>query len=141
MSVPSPLFEPTRVGAWELANRVVMAPMTRNRADADRVPSPLAARYYAQRASAGLIVTEATHAHPRGYGYPNTPASRRRRSAPPGDASPTRCTRAAGASSSSCGTPGASGTRRSSPTARSPWRPRPSPPRAARTAATVWCRS
>jgi N-ethylmaleimide reductase len=73
MSVPSPLFEPARVGAWELANRVVMAPMTRNRADADRVPSPLAARYYAQRASAGLIVAEATHAHPRGYGYPNTP--------------------------------------------------------------------
>jgi N-ethylmaleimide reductase len=69
----SPLFEPVRVGAWELRNRVVMAPMTRNRAEVDRIPHPLAPRYYAQRAGAGLIVTEATHAHPRGYGYPNTP--------------------------------------------------------------------
>lgn len=75
MSTPpqSALFEPLRVGAWTLGNRAVMAPMTRNRADADRVPSPLAARYYAQRASAGLIVTEAVHAHPRGYGYLGTP--------------------------------------------------------------------
>ncbi len=70
---PSPLLAPVRVGAWTLKNRVVMAPMTRSRAEQDRIPSPLAARYYAQRASAGLIVTEATHAHPRGYGYPDTP--------------------------------------------------------------------
>jgi N-ethylmaleimide reductase len=70
----SPLFQPTRVGAWDLRNRIVMAPMTRNRAEgAGRVPSPLAPRYYAQRASAGLIITEATHAHPRGFGYADTP--------------------------------------------------------------------
>ncbi|MDF1502692.1 alkene reductase [Roseisolibacter sp. H3M3-2] len=74
MSTPtSPLFRPARVGAWELPNRVVMAPMTRSRADDARVPPDLAARYYAQRAGAGLIVSEAAHAHPRGYGYPNTP--------------------------------------------------------------------
>ena len=69
----SPLLQPVRVGAWTLANRVVMAPMTRSRADADRVPSPLTAQYYAQRASAGLIVTEATHADPYGAGYVGTP--------------------------------------------------------------------
>ena len=70
----SPLLQPVQVGAWSLANRVVMAPMTRNRAEGrERVPSPLAARYYAQRASAGLIVTEATHAHPSGFGYLDTP--------------------------------------------------------------------
>jgi N-ethylmaleimide reductase len=70
----SPLLQPVQVGPWTLANRVVMAPMTRNRAEGGgRVPSPLAPRYYAQRASAGLIVTEATHAHPSGFGYLDTP--------------------------------------------------------------------
>ncbi|MGZ8379676.1 MAG: alkene reductase [Gemmatirosa sp.] len=69
----TPLLQPARVGAWTLRNRVVMAPMTRSRAQQERVPGPLAARYYAQRASAGLIIAEATHAHPRGYGYADTP--------------------------------------------------------------------
>ncbi|MBV9879214.1 MAG: alkene reductase [Gemmatirosa sp.] len=67
------LLSPVRIGRYELRNRVVMAPLTRQRADAERVPSPLAATYYAQRASAGLIVTEATHATPGGAGYWGTP--------------------------------------------------------------------
>lgn len=67
------LFEPVKIGAIELANRIVMAPLTRMRADDQRVPGALAQEYYAQRASAGLIVTEATSVSPQGVGYPNTP--------------------------------------------------------------------
>ncbi len=66
------LFEPVRLGELELPNRIVMAPMTRNRAP-DTIPGELHARYYAQRASAGLIVTEATQVTSRGVGYPSTP--------------------------------------------------------------------
>src|SRR5262249_29253926 len=54
----SDLFSPVRVGPYDLPNRAVMAPMTRNRAGRGEVPTPLMATYYAQRASAGLIVTE-----------------------------------------------------------------------------------
>jgi N-ethylmaleimide reductase len=60
------------LGALTLPNRVLMAPMTRNRAPG-HVPNDLMAQYYRQRASAGLIITEATQVHPRGRGYPNTP--------------------------------------------------------------------
>ena len=60
------LFAAYRLGNLTLPNRMVMAPMTRSRANADGVPHPLAKVYYAQRASAGLIVTEATHASPDG---------------------------------------------------------------------------
>ena len=67
------LFAPIRLGPYELPNRIAMAPMTRNRAGAGNVPSELAATYYAQRASAGLIVTEATQVSPQGVGYPGTP--------------------------------------------------------------------
>jgi len=67
------LFESVQLGSLVLANRVFMAPLTRNRADADGVPSELAATYYSQRASAGLIVTEATQISPMGKGYINTP--------------------------------------------------------------------
>lgn len=67
------LFEPVQLGSWVLANRVFMAPLTRNRANADGVPGELAATYYSQRASAGLIVTEATQISPMGKGYINTP--------------------------------------------------------------------
>ncbi len=67
------LFEPVRLGSLVLANRVFMAPLTRNRAHADGVPGELAATYYAQRASAGLIVTEATQISPMGKGYIDTP--------------------------------------------------------------------
>jgi len=60
------------LGPITLPNRVIMAPMTRNRAE-DNLPNDLMATYYRQRASAGLIITEATQVHPRGRGYPNTP--------------------------------------------------------------------
>ncbi|AXC15821.1 2,4-dienoyl-CoA reductase [NADPH] [Acidisarcina polymorpha] len=67
------LFEPVQLGSLVLANRIFMAPLTRNRAGADGVPGELAATYYSQRASAGLIVTEATQISPMGKGYINTP--------------------------------------------------------------------
>lgn len=70
---PRSLFSPARVGPFTLANRIAMAPMTRNRAGAGNVPTDLMATYYAQRASAGLIVTEATQVAPEGVGYPATP--------------------------------------------------------------------
>ncbi len=67
------LFAPFQLGPLSLPNRIVMAPMTRNRAGAGNMPGPHAATYYAQRASAGLIVTEATQISPQGVGYPGTP--------------------------------------------------------------------
>lgn len=67
------LFSPVRLGAINLANRVVMAPMTRDRADADDVPTALMAEYYRQRAGAGLIVTEGTQPSAVGKGYWRTP--------------------------------------------------------------------
>jgi N-ethylmaleimide reductase len=66
------LFTTLRLSSLELPNRVLMAPMTRNRAY-DGVPTDLHAEYYAQRASAGLIVTEATYIHPIWRGYPGEP--------------------------------------------------------------------
>jgi N-ethylmaleimide reductase len=66
-------FEPIRVGALELPNRIVMAPLTRQRAAAGNVPTELNALYYAQRAGAGLIISEATQVTPEGQGYANTP--------------------------------------------------------------------
>ena len=71
--MPASLFSPVRVGPVELRNRVVMAPMTRSRAAAGNVVAPLTATYYAQRATAGLIVSEASQVAPEGVGYPNTP--------------------------------------------------------------------
>ncbi|MGW8363309.1 alkene reductase [Streptomyces wedmorensis] len=70
----SPLFQPTRLGALRLKNRLVMAPMTRNRAGATGVPEPIMATYYAQRASAGLIIAEATTPNAVGATYPDIPA-------------------------------------------------------------------
>lgn len=67
------LLTPVKLGAIECANRVVMAPLTRMRAAAEDVPGPLAVEYYSQRASAGLIITEATQISPLGKGYPATP--------------------------------------------------------------------
>lgn len=67
------LFQPIKMGDLELPNRIVMAPLTRCRADEGRVPNALMAEYYAQRASAGLIITEATSVTPMGVGYPDTP--------------------------------------------------------------------
>jgi N-ethylmaleimide reductase len=72
--VSSPdLFSPFRLGPLTLPNRIVMAPMTRNRAGPGNVPGPLTATYYRQRSSAGLIVSEATQVSPQGVGYPGTP--------------------------------------------------------------------
>jgi N-ethylmaleimide reductase len=67
------LFDPLQAGELQLANRIVMAPLTRNRAAPGNVPSALAETYYAQRASAGLIVTEATPIRPDAHGYLDTP--------------------------------------------------------------------
>ena len=70
----NPLFSPFQVGALTLPNRFVMAPLTRGRANPDRVPNDLMVEYYTQRASAGLIVTEATAVSPQGYGWLGAPA-------------------------------------------------------------------
>jgi N-ethylmaleimide reductase len=67
------LFSPARFGAIDLANRVVMSSLTRNRAGGGNVPTALAAEYYRQRATAGLILTEASPVCPQGHGYPRTP--------------------------------------------------------------------
>lgn len=70
---PPDLFTPIRIGALELTNRIVMAPLTRNRALAGNVPGPLTVTYYRQRATAGLIITEASPVCAAGHGYPRTP--------------------------------------------------------------------
>ncbi|MGD8572484.1 MAG: alkene reductase [Gammaproteobacteria bacterium] len=67
------LFTPVTVGDLVLQNRIVMAPMTRNRAGEGGVPQPMSATYYAQRATAGLIISEASPISPQGIGYPSTP--------------------------------------------------------------------
>jgi len=67
------LFSPTRLGAIDVSNRIAMAPLTRSRAGMDGVQSPLAIDYYRQRASAGLIITEATNISRQGRGYAYTP--------------------------------------------------------------------
>ena len=67
------LFSPLKLGDIEIPNRIVMAPLTRCRASAGRVPNALMAEYYAQRASAGLILSEATCVSAQGVGYPDTP--------------------------------------------------------------------
>lgn len=67
------LFSPIQLGPYRLPNRIVMAPLTRNRAGAGNVPHQLNALYYQQRASAGLIIAEATQVSPYGVGYPATP--------------------------------------------------------------------
>ncbi|RDV24624.1 alkene reductase [Alteromonas aestuariivivens] len=68
------MFSPAQVGSMETHNRIFMAPLTRSRADDDTdIPADYAASYYEQRASAGLIITEATQINPRGKGYIRTP--------------------------------------------------------------------
>lgn len=69
----SELFSPLKFGAFEVRNRVFMAPLTRCRAYEGRIPNDLMREYYVQRASAGLIFTEATSVTPMGVGYPDTP--------------------------------------------------------------------
>ncbi len=67
------LFQPLQVGELRLPNRILLAPLTRSRATDRGVPTELAVEYYRQRASAGLIITEATPVTPMGVGYANTP--------------------------------------------------------------------
>ena len=67
------LFDPIQLGAITAPNRILMAPLTRGRATRDHVPTPLMAEYYAQRASAGLIITEATGISRQGLGWPFAP--------------------------------------------------------------------
>ncbi|WP_028228219.1 alkene reductase [Paraburkholderia ferrariae] len=67
------LFDPIQIGDLTLPNRVIMAPLTRQRAGEARVPNALMAQYYAERASAGLIISEATSVTPQGVGYAETP--------------------------------------------------------------------
>src|SRR5246500_5902056 len=71
---PQPLLTPVRMGKLELSNRIVMAPLTRMRAaNPGHVPSELHVEYYAQRASAGLIIGECTEISPDAYGWADTP--------------------------------------------------------------------
>lgn len=67
------LFDPITIGKLNLPNRIIMAPMTRGRADPGYIPNSLMADYYAMRANAGLIITEATAISPQGYGWLNAP--------------------------------------------------------------------
>ena len=67
------LFTPVNIGPLQLPNRIIMSPMTRIRAAEDCVPSERMVRYYSQRASAGLIITEGTHPSPMGRGYTYPP--------------------------------------------------------------------
>src|SRR3979490_1324390 len=74
MNPPTKLFEPYKLGPITLPNRLVMAPLTRNRAvPPSMVPSPLAVEYYGQRASAGLLVSEATQVSQQAQGCQDTP--------------------------------------------------------------------
>lgn len=69
----SGLFDPIKIGALELPNRIIMSPLTRSRAGVERIPNDLMREYYVQRASAGLIISEATSVTPMGVGYADTP--------------------------------------------------------------------
>lgn len=71
--MPDILFKPLKFGSFELPNRVLMAPLTRNRANSDGTPKRIAVDYYRQRASAGLIISEATQISAMGKGYKDTP--------------------------------------------------------------------
>ncbi|RUZ72331.1 alkene reductase [Mesorhizobium sp. M7A.F.Ca.US.006.01.1.1] len=67
------LFDPIKMGAFDLPNRIIMSPMTRARSDEARVPNDMMVEYYVQRASAGLIITEGVAISPMAVGYANTP--------------------------------------------------------------------
>src|SRR3984885_15955147 len=67
------LFDPITIGAIHAPNRIMMAPLTRGRATHSHVPTPLMGEYYSQRASAGLIISEATGISQQGLGWPNAP--------------------------------------------------------------------
>ena len=116
--LPTPtLFDAIRLGPYVLPHRVFMAPLTRGRADPDGTPTDIMAVYYAQRASAGLIVSEATAISAQGVGWLNAPASSPRGTWRRGSPSPTVYTAPAAASSYSSGTPAACRIQTSSPAA------------------------
>ncbi len=81
------LFDPITLGAIELPNRILMAPLTRGRSTRTHVPTPLMAEYYAQRAGAGLIISEATGISQEGLGWPYARASGRTSRSRPGSRS------------------------------------------------------
>jgi hypothetical protein len=96
------LFDPAQAGDLHLANRIVMAPLTRNRAPG-ALPTALMATYYAQRASAGLLITEATAISPTAQGYADVPGLWSEEQVAAWKPSPTPSTPRAGASWCSCG--------------------------------------
>ncbi len=98
------IFDPITLGDLQLPNRIIMAPLTRCRADEGRVPNAMMAEYYVQRASAGLILTEATSVTPMGVGYPDTPGIWSNDRCVAGATSPRPCTTPVVASPCSCGT-------------------------------------
>ena len=97
----SPLFTPVQVGRYTLGNRMVMAPMTRSRADEAGVPSELTVTYYAQRATAGLIISEGVFPTAMGKGYVNTPGIETEAQVAAWKLVTRRCTHAVAASSCS----------------------------------------
>src|SRR5512132_4676208 len=98
------LFETFKLGPITLPNRLAMAPLTRNRAvPPGMVPSPLAVDYYGQRASAGLLITEASQVSQQGQGYQDTPGIYSRSRSRAGARSPIACMKKAAGSSSRSG--------------------------------------
>ena len=77
MTTNTDLFTPLQMGDLQLPNRIVLAPLTRNRAGEGNVPQSMNAEYYRQRASGGLLISEATQISPQGVGYPATPYMQR----------------------------------------------------------------
>ncbi len=90
MTTRNNLLEPIAIGSIDLQNRIVMAPMTRNRADVNGVPSLYAASYYGQRAEAGLIISEGTQPSAAGQGYPRTSGFIRRSRSPASERLPKK---------------------------------------------------
>ncbi len=90
------LFDPLQVGDLTLPNRILMAPLTRSRAGVSRIPNELMAQYYRQRATAGLILSEATSVTPMGVGYADTPGIWSQQQVPDGSSSPVPYTRPGG---------------------------------------------
>ncbi len=103
----SKLFTPLKVGAVTVPNRVFMAPLTRLRSiEPGDIPTPLMGEYYRQRASSGLIITEATQISARAKGYAGARGCTARSRLPPGRKSPPAFTRKTAISPCSCGIPG-----------------------------------
>lgn len=102
-AAPTDLFDPVQVGDYRLANRIVMAPLTRSRAHVDGTANTLMTEYYAQRASAGLIIAEGTNISPQGRATRTHRDSTAPRKWRRGGRSLRPCTPKEAASSSSCG--------------------------------------